>query len=107
FEHYFLGVSDKVKVLDSLIHDLGISFEEVCYMGDDLMDIPVMQLVGFPVAVANAVDEVKNMAAYITRKNGGNGAVREVVELILKAQNRWLEVLELLKIHDLKETRKD
>jgi 3-deoxy-D-manno-octulosonate 8-phosphate phosphatase (KDO 8-P phosphatase) len=58
-------------------------------MGDDLPDIPVLRYVGMPVAVADAVKEAREAALYITEKNGGNGAVREVCELILKARDAW------------------
>lgn len=63
--------------------------EETCYVGDDLGDLPAMRLAGFPVAVANAVEEVKFHAAWTTSRKGGDGAAREVVETILKMQERW------------------
>ena len=62
-------------------------------MGDDLPDLPLLQRCGFPVAVADAVDEVKAAAAYVTRQPGGAGAVREVIELILKQSGLWKEVM--------------
>ena len=72
----------------------GISKEEICYVGDDLVDLGMMKSVGFPVAVINAVQEIKDAAFYITEKEGGRGAVRETAELILKAQGKWEELLE-------------
>jgi 3-deoxy-D-manno-octulosonate 8-phosphate phosphatase (KDO 8-P phosphatase) len=68
---------------------LGISNEEVCYIGDDIIDIPVLRAVGFGVAVANAREEVKKECDYVTNACGGEGAVREVVDLILKQQNKF------------------
>ena len=96
FDHIYLGISNKVEILDLLVQATGLSYEQVCYMGDDLMDLGVMNLVGFPVSVANGVPEVKKAAKYITQNTGGHGAVREVVELILKTQGRWQEILDLI-----------
>jgi 3-deoxy-D-manno-octulosonate 8-phosphate phosphatase (KDO 8-P phosphatase) len=66
----------------------------MCYVGDDLVDLGMMKSVGFPVAVANAVQEIKDAASYVTEKEGGRGAVRETAELILKTQGKWEELLE-------------
>jgi 3-deoxy-D-manno-octulosonate 8-phosphate phosphatase (KDO 8-P phosphatase) len=66
--------------------------EEVAYIGDDVVDIPLFRRVGFAVAVRDAVPEAKKAAHYVTRKRGGRGAVREVCEIIMKAQNHWAEV---------------
>jgi 3-deoxy-D-manno-octulosonate 8-phosphate phosphatase (KDO 8-P phosphatase) len=63
-------------------------------VGDDLQDMPPIRMVGFGVAVANAVEEVKKQADYVTAATGGNGAVREVIEHILKASNRWQNVMQ-------------
>lgn len=82
------SMSKKAALVDLLAkHDL--KAEEVCYIGDDLIDIPVMNRVGLPCAVANAVAEVKAAAVYISQKEGGRGAVREIVEMILKKQDRF------------------
>ena len=67
----------------------GLADEEVAYIGDDLMDVPIIRRAGLSVAVPNAVDEVKQYAVYHTRRHGGRGAVREVIELVLKGQNKW------------------
>ena len=67
--------------------------EEICFVGDELVDLPVLRRVGFAVAVPNAVAEVKAVAHYITRHTGGNGAVREVIEMILQATGRWEKAL--------------
>ena len=65
----------------------------MCYIGDDLPDIPAMQHVGLPVAVADAAIDVRNVATYITESLGGHGAVREVIERILRIQDRWAEAV--------------
>lgn len=84
-----LGVLDKLGELKDVCRKLGVSLEEVCYIGDDLIDIPVLEAVGFPVAVPNAIDEVRQIAAYTTELAGGQGAVRELITLILKVQGAW------------------
>jgi 3-deoxy-D-manno-octulosonate 8-phosphate phosphatase (KDO 8-P phosphatase) len=66
---------------------------EIGYIGDDFTDVVIMRRVGFAIATANARPEVKAAAHYITQAPGGEGAVREVAELILKAQNRWMDIL--------------
>ena len=73
---------------------MGLSADKVAYVGDDLPDLPVIRYVGFGVAVANAVDEVKQYADYVTSRRGGNGAVREVIELILKSTGRWQSLMD-------------
>ena len=80
--------------------ELGIGLDRVCFVGDDLVDAPVMNAVGLPVAVANAVAEIRRLAAYVTRKPGGEGAVREVVELILKSQGLWRKLVRQYGIKD-------
>ena len=87
--HLVMGTFQKLPPLQELCGQLGLTLDAVAYIGDDVPDIPPMKRVGFAVAVANAVDEVKRVAHYITQRRGGEGAVREVVELILKAQGKW------------------
>ncbi len=82
-KNVYQGVSDKLSLAEKLASENGISPEEVCFIGDDLNDLPLMRWVGFPVAVKNAVKEVKRVAKYITTREGGKGAVREVVDLIV------------------------
>jgi 3-deoxy-D-manno-octulosonate 8-phosphate phosphatase (KDO 8-P phosphatase) len=79
---------DKVEALEEILADANITADECAYIGDDVADIPVMNRVGFAVAVADAVEETKHAAHYITSLKGGEGAVREVTDLILKAQGR-------------------
>jgi 3-deoxy-D-manno-octulosonate 8-phosphate phosphatase (KDO 8-P phosphatase) len=87
--HLVMGTFQKLPPLQQLCDQLRLPLEAVAYIGDDVPDIPPMKRAGFAVAVANAVDEVKRVAHYITQRRGGDGAVREVVELILKAQGKW------------------
>jgi len=89
----FENIFPKSLVLDKVLKKYKISPAEVCFVGDDLVDLSIMKKVGFAVAVANAAKEIKEVAAYITDKKGGRGAVREVVELILKTQGKWHEAL--------------
>ncbi len=84
---------DKLPAMEKLLKQSGLSQEATAYIGDDLPDLPVIKYVGFGVAVANAVDEVKDMADYITTHQGGSGAVREVIEYILKNTGRWQELM--------------
>ena len=84
----------KVIGLETLCQRAGVMPEEVAYVGDDLVDLPVMVRCAYPIAVADAVDEVRAEARYVTTARGGHGAAREAIEHILKAQNRWDEVVE-------------
>lgn len=84
---------DKMSALEQLLEQSGLSAEKVAYVGDDLPDLPVIRYVGFGAAVANAVDEVKRYADYVTVRYGGSGAVREVIEYILKNTGRWQELM--------------
>ena len=80
--------SDKVRDLEEILIDLGIAAETVAYIGDDVGDLELMKRVGFSIAVADAVEEVKMAASYITKAGGGRGAVREVVDVLLNALQR-------------------
>lgn len=83
------GTWDKVKDFGEVLAEAGVEASEVCYVGDDVTDIPLMRRSGLAVAVADATDETRAHAHYVTRLRGGHGAVREVCELILKAQGLW------------------
>lgn len=82
-QHVVQGADDKVAALDELLVRLQLSPRQCVYTGDDIPDLPLLRHVGFPIAVANAVDEVRAACAYTTRAPGGFGAVREVCDLIL------------------------
>ncbi len=83
----------KIGPYEEVLLEAAVAEEEICYIGDDLTDAPVMRRVGLPVAVANARDEIKGLARYVTERRGGSSAVREVVELIMRAQGKWEQVL--------------
>ena len=87
------GFSDKLPVAQQIVTEFGLEAENVCYVGDDLTDFELMKYVGFGVAVADAVDEIKDVADHVTRLSGGQGAVRELIETMLKSQQRWDEVV--------------
>jgi len=87
------GVKDKWPVVQALLTHTGFRAENVCYLGDDLPDLPVLRQVGLGVAPADACPEVQEAAAYVTQNPGGRGAVREVVELILRTRGQWGEIL--------------
>lgn len=88
-----LGRSDKEQIFDETLSKARVTNQEVAYIGDDLNDIPLMLRSGLGVAVADASRETREHAHYVTQLAGGYGAVREVIELILKAQNRWSELI--------------
>ena len=92
-EYVFQDCHNKLPVFEKLLEQLGLSPDKVTYIGDDLTDLPVIRYAGFGVAVANAVDEVKQYADYVTTRPGGSGAVREVIEYILKNSGRWQKLM--------------
>lgn len=83
------GSVDKLPIAREVFAQLGLTAEQVCYIGDDLQDLPVLWEVGLPVAVADAAKEVREAAKWITETRGGRGAVREVIERLLKAKGSW------------------
>jgi 3-deoxy-D-manno-octulosonate 8-phosphate phosphatase (KDO 8-P phosphatase) len=90
------GVADKLAAFRQLLADTGRSAEEVCAIGDDLPDLPVLCRAGLAIAVADACPEVRQAAQHVTRAPGGRGAVREAIELILHCQGAWQGVVERL-----------
>jgi len=88
----FENSSSKLKILNKLARKYRITLDEVCFIGDDLLDIPVLKNVGLSVTVPQAVEEVKAVSFYVTKANAGRGAVREICELILKSQGAWEEI---------------
>ncbi len=87
------GVHDKVPVYETVCRQAGVSDEEVSFVGDALLDIEPMRRCGYPIAVANALARVKRVARYVTRRRGGEGAVAEAVEQLLRHNGVWPEVL--------------
>ncbi len=94
FTYVYQGHIEKIPILEEILADAQVDTSQVAYIGDDLTDVVVMNRVGFSIATANARPEVKRQAHYVTQAEGGRGAVREVIELILKAQDLWQELLE-------------
>ena len=93
-ELVFQKIWNKLEVYEKILVDTELTHDEVAYIGDDLIDIPLLRRVGLAVAVADAVDEVKAAVHLITQRPGGQGAVREVIELILRAQDHWDSLIE-------------
>lgn len=94
-EEFYEDIFPKTKILDQILKKHKIAKDEICFIGDDLVDLSIMKAVGFPIAVANACEDIKNAACYVTQKKGGRGAVREAAELILKAQGKWQEAMSI------------
>jgi 3-deoxy-D-manno-octulosonate 8-phosphate phosphatase (KDO 8-P phosphatase) len=92
-EYVYQGIQDKLTVFEGILRQEGITSSEAGYVGDDVIDLPVMRNCGFAVAVANARDEVKKEAHYVTRHRGGDGALRDAIEYILRAQGKWDRVV--------------
>jgi 3-deoxy-D-manno-octulosonate 8-phosphate phosphatase (KDO 8-P phosphatase) len=85
-EHAILGSEDKLSSMTQISKTTGIPFEQICFMGDELFDLPALRACGLPITVPNAVTEVLEFAHYITKREGGFGAVREVIDVIRQAK---------------------
>ena len=85
----FLGAHNKIEQLNEYTSKNNILMSQVLYMGDDIPDFPVMKLAGLPCCPQDAVQEIKAISKYISHKNGGKGAVRDVIEQVLKVQGKW------------------
>ena len=88
------GATNKLEVAQKLVAETGIPLSEICYIGDDLSDLPLLTKVGLAATVADGVDEVKAACQIVTKAKGGKGAIRELVETILKKQQHWSEILQ-------------
>lgn len=82
--HVYTGATNKIEILQTICKDLGVSLENVAHMGDDLNDIVIMEAIGTPITVCDAVELVKRNTIYITQKAGGQGAVREICDLLIE-----------------------
>jgi 3-deoxy-D-manno-octulosonate 8-phosphate phosphatase (KDO 8-P phosphatase) len=91
-ELVYQGVKDKLVPFNEILEKRGLSPEEVAYVGDDVVDLPVMRRVGFAATVADAVEDVKPFADLVTKRDGGRGAVREICDFLLKESGRWADV---------------
>jgi len=94
----YQNILNKVEIFNDILKKKHLSCEQVAYIGDDIVDIPLLRRVGFSVAVADAVPEVKASANYVTKKTGGDGAVREICDLILQCQDKWVGVIQKYEI---------
>ncbi len=94
FQYVYQGHIEKIPIITEILADAKVDVSEVAYIGDDLTDVVVMRRVGFAIATANARPEVKAIAHHVTSAPGGQGAVREVVELLLRAQGLWQQILQ-------------
>ena len=94
-KHLFQGVQEKGSVFEDLLKLVNVDAAEAAMVGDDLPDLPILLQCGYPVAVGDAVAEVRSAARLVTKAPGGRGAVREVVEHLLKAQGRWNDVVSM------------
>ena len=92
-DYVYQGIQDKLGSFREILQKEGIAASEACFVGDDVIDLPVMWHCGLAIAVANARDEVKRDAHYVTKHGGGSGALRDVVEFILRAQGKWKKVV--------------
>ncbi|MET2985149.1 KdsC family phosphatase [Aureibaculum conchae] len=85
----YLGAHHKVDQLEEYLDIYNIKPENVLYMGDDIPDYPVMEMIGLPTCPKDAVQEIQNISLYISQKKGGNGCVRDVIEQVMKVQDKW------------------
>ncbi|WP_285055025.1 KdsC family phosphatase [Pedobacter ginsengisoli] len=90
-QEIFLGVSDKVEILDSLLLKYQVTADHILYMGDDIPDLKIMQVVGLPTCPADAVPEIKALSQYISPYDGGSMAVRDIIEKVLRVQHKWFD----------------
>ena len=93
-ENLYQNIGNKLEAYDQLKDELGVKDEQIAYIGDDLPDLPVMRRVGVPIAVADAVEEVRAVAKYVTKFPGGYGAVRDAIEFLCKEMGLWQQVLD-------------
>ena len=87
------GVTSKASAFDTILKSSGLTEEAVCYMGDDLLDLPVLERAGLSAAPADAAREVRQRVHWVSEAAGGRGAARELIELVLRAQGRWDEIV--------------
>ena len=88
-ENYYNNVDNKASVIEQFMLQFGFHFSEIMYMGDDIPDLPILKLAGLAVCPQDACQEVKAVSHYITQAKGGNGAVREIIEIVMKSKKMW------------------
>ncbi len=89
-KHIYMGASHKIEPFNDFVQKTGLELDEILFMGDDIPDYPVMKLVGLPCCPADAASEIKGISKYISAKKGGEGCGRDVIEQVLKAQDKWM-----------------
>lgn len=99
-ELVFQGIADKGAALSDLCDSVGIPLAETAVLGDDLPDLPMLELAGYPMVVADATKEVRDRAAFITVRPGGAGAVREAIEHLIRARGEWSDALAFFGLED-------
>lgn len=97
-DYLFQGIKNKLITVEDILKDLNIDFSETIYMGDDINDLPVLKKADIAICLPDSPDELKNISAYVTQKKGGQGAVREAIEYVLKKEKKYkIAVLNFLK----------
>ena len=91
FQYMYLNSKNKMTDFQDFLQKTGLLPEEICYVGNDIPDYKVMQIVGFPACSADAVPEIKAISKYVSPKNGGDGVGRDIIEQLLKAQDKWMQ----------------
>lgn len=88
-QHIYLNSFEKISCLENILAKTGLKKDEILYMGDDLVDFPIMKEVGIPTCPLDAVPEIKSISLYISDKKGGQGCVRDVIEQVMRSQQKW------------------
>ncbi|MBN1820219.1 MAG: HAD hydrolase family protein [Prolixibacteraceae bacterium] len=89
-KYYYENINSKLECLDDFVKNTGIGYQNILYMGDDLVDYQIMKKVGMPTCPLDAVQEIKEISKYISDKKGGEGCVRDVIEQVLRVQGKWM-----------------
>lgn len=92
-KYCYQGIHDKANKLKELTESIGITLEEVCYIGDDINDLPAINIAGFTATPKDGVEDVLSIVDYVAKNKGGKGAIREVIELILREQDKWGNII--------------
>lgn len=92
-DYLFQGKGNKIEAVETILQQANLDWKDASYMGDDVVDLGALKRAGLAVSVSNGIEEAKSLAHYVTRARGGMGAVREVVEMILRAQGKWEKIV--------------
>ncbi|ASV68227.1 KdsC family phosphatase [Cytobacillus kochii] len=93
-DYVYQGINHKIEVLEKIAEDMKINFSEICYIGDDINDLPILKVVGYPACPLNAVSIVKQYVEKVSMYNGGDGAVREIIDEVLSQQYDFYSLVE-------------